>query len=246
MTIPKHIDFEVPGFGELSQPPIDVPTYRDAVMALNPLAYWRLGEATGTTLADETATHPLTLSGSFALGQAGALDRVSDTAVHFSDAAAQATGPVLPTANDAPFSIAIWARLPTGAIDAGPFLGQFASVSPGHTRLILNADGRLRLLVRDGEDSTSTNALTQAWRFVVLTRSAAGVLSWYFDGRLDLQETRTIAAIASTPFAIGNVTANRVNLYLDEAAIFGEALSPEAVRWLYGLGSASLALPAHL
>lgn len=45
--------------------------YRAAVMADSPVAYWRLGESSGTMANDETGTHPGTYVGSPTLGEAG-------------------------------------------------------------------------------------------------------------------------------------------------------------------------------
>jgi hypothetical protein len=58
--------------------------YRAAVLAKNPVAYWRLGEATGTTAVDETGNgHNGTYIGNPTLGQPGAIDGDSNTAVQF-------------------------------------------------------------------------------------------------------------------------------------------------------------------
>jgi hypothetical protein len=59
-------------------------TYRDAVLADGPFAYWRLGEASGTTALDVTGTgHNGTYANSPTLGVAGLIDGDSDTAVSF-------------------------------------------------------------------------------------------------------------------------------------------------------------------
>jgi hypothetical protein len=49
-------------------------SYRAAVMADNPVSYWRLGEASGTVAADEMGVNPGTYIGGVTLGVAGALD----------------------------------------------------------------------------------------------------------------------------------------------------------------------------
>ncbi|MBN1529698.1 MAG: metallophosphoesterase [Thermoleophilaceae bacterium] len=57
-------------------------TYRDAVMADAPRAYWRLGEPSGTSAADQTAFADTgTYQGSPALGQAGIVPVAQSTAV---------------------------------------------------------------------------------------------------------------------------------------------------------------------
>src|SRR5271166_1533419 len=58
--------------------------YRAAVLAKNPIAYWRLGEAAGPTAVDETGNgHNGTYIGIPTLGQPGAIQGDSNTAVQF-------------------------------------------------------------------------------------------------------------------------------------------------------------------
>ena len=47
--------------------------YATSVRSDNPLAYWRLGETSGTTAADDRTAHPATYTGSPTLGGTGAL-----------------------------------------------------------------------------------------------------------------------------------------------------------------------------
>lgn len=59
--------------------------YRAAVLAKNPVAYWRLGESDGTSAADETGNgHDGTYVGNPVLGQQGAINGDPNTAVQFS------------------------------------------------------------------------------------------------------------------------------------------------------------------
>ena len=64
--------------------PADAPSsvYRAAVLADSPLAYWRLGETSGTVAHDETGNgHDGTYVGGVTLGQPGALTGDANTAV---------------------------------------------------------------------------------------------------------------------------------------------------------------------
>jgi hypothetical protein len=244
MPILKHIDFEVPGFGELSTPPIDVPHYADAVVAMSPLAYWRLDELAGTELADAMGSQPLTLSGSYALGQAGALRRADSAAIHFTGGSASSTGPVLPTAADAPLSLAFWVRRPPGVVDSGAFIGQYTADSTGHARVILTSgDANLRFVFSGGENVKTISSIGEAWCFAVLTRSATGTLRWFIDGQLDIEKIEATPALAAVPFQLGQVVSNPGQVFLDHVAVFDRELLSEEVRWLHGLGTASLALP---
>ena len=244
MPILKHIDFEVPGFGELPTPPMEVPHYPDAVLAMSPLAYWRLDEQADSTLADEMGNHPLVLAGSYTLGQTGALRRQDSTAIHFTGGTASAAGPVLPTTTGAPFSLAFWVRRPPGTIDSGAFIGQYTAANTGHARVILTSgDAKLRFIVTGGENIKSNSSIDETWRFAVLTRSVAGTLRWFIDGQLDAEEPETTAALAAVPLQLGQIVSNPAEVFLDHVAVFDRDLSLEEARWLFGLGTASLTYP---
>jgi VCBS repeat-containing protein len=55
--------------------------YANAVLSSEPLAYWRLGETSGTTAVDSSGNHDGTYVGTYSLGQRGAIARDPDTAL---------------------------------------------------------------------------------------------------------------------------------------------------------------------
>lgn len=55
--------------------------YRDIIIADGPVAYWRLGETTGTVAVDETGNHNASYVNSPTIGAPGLLSNDSDTAV---------------------------------------------------------------------------------------------------------------------------------------------------------------------
>lgn len=75
----RHIDFEVPNWGEFDGAPVVRPGYRDLVVANGPAAYWRLGEASGSVAADEMGTSDGSYIGGVGLGAEGALAYDADT-----------------------------------------------------------------------------------------------------------------------------------------------------------------------
>ena len=242
MAILKHVDFEVPGFGELPSTLTPVPRYNDAILARSPLAYWRMGESLGTTLADEIGAHPLTTSGGTVLGQTGALANDSDTAVRFNGATAISSAAVLPTAASAPFSLVFWVRSATSDPRSGSFIRQFSSDTTGHMRIFLQSNDTLSYSVPGDSSLDSSETISTNWRMVALTRSITGTLRWYFDGQLDTQATAHDTSLADTPFRLGVSFSTLPDLILDEFAVFGFALLADDIQWLYGLGSARLAI----
>lgn len=243
MAILKHADFEVPGFGEFAIAPVATPAYADAVNALGPLAYWRLGEQSGSTLADQASTHPLTLTGSHTLAQAGAIYHDSDDALFFDGGTAESAGPVLPTGSGDAFSILFWIRVAPATTPAGLFLGQFDAVATGHLRLLLLSTGAVRYILTGDATVQSSAVVTSDWHMFVLTRSADGALSWYIDGNLDVQDTGHGSAVTNTTFRLGALNASPPDVYLDEVAVFDFDLSADDAHWLHGLGAGRLPLP---
>lgn len=242
MAILKHIDFEVPDFGELSVTPTPVTSYSEAILERSPLAYWRLGETSGASLADETGTHPLTVSGGAALGQTGALVIDSDTATRFNGGTATSAAAVLPTTASAPFSLVFWVRSATTDPRSGSFIRQFSSNTTGHLRIFLQTSGTLSYSLPGDTTLASTEMIDTQWRMVALTRSATGTLSWFFDGQLDVQDAGHDIAIANTSFRLGVTSTTLPDLILDEFAVFDRLITADELRWLFGIGTARLAL----
>lgn len=81
MTVHKHIDFQVPGWGEFQQAPVSRTGYRGEVMADAPRVYLRLGEPGGPSAADETGQHNATEDGALSWGVPGPLIFDDNTAV---------------------------------------------------------------------------------------------------------------------------------------------------------------------
>src|SRR5437588_12563469 len=80
--------------------------YRTAVLADNPVSYWRLGEGSGTTAADEQGTNSGTYVGSPTLGQPGLLTGDPNTAVAFNGSSAKVEIPSIQT----PRTIEAWIK----------------------------------------------------------------------------------------------------------------------------------------
>ncbi len=59
------------------------PKYSDLVMSLNPAAYWRLNETSGTTASDATGNHHATIQSGVSLGAAGGLVNESNSGMSF-------------------------------------------------------------------------------------------------------------------------------------------------------------------
>ncbi|MBK5117153.1 MAG: hypothetical protein JJE23_09590, partial [Thermoleophilia bacterium] len=89
---------------------VSSPTYRAAVMTDAPTAYWRLGEATGTTATDETARAPGSYLGGPSLERPGALIDDPNTAVSLDGTNDQMTAAAAVLNLPAAVSLEVWIK----------------------------------------------------------------------------------------------------------------------------------------
>eukprot|EP00698_Gefionella_okellyi_P015322 TRINITY_DN4320_c0_g3_i1.p1 TRINITY_DN4320_c0_g3~~TRINITY_DN4320_c0_g3_i1.p1 ORF type:complete len:1843 (-),score=404.46 TRINITY_DN4320_c0_g3_i1:432-5939(-) len=91
-------------------------SYAEAVHSAHPLAYWRLGESSGTSATDSASTHHGTYMNSVVLGDAGAIVSDADTAARFVRSSQTYVLVPLSTALASPlFTFEYWAKLGVSA-----------------------------------------------------------------------------------------------------------------------------------
>jgi hypothetical protein len=202
------------------------------------LAYWRLGETTGTVATDTAGTHNGTYVKSPTLGSPGALANDPNTAVTFNGTNQRVTVPPLPSEGD--FTIEAWTYLTNPSVNNNTVYGD---------------KGTVRLLARPGTGSFKTAASVgvtlngteyalqpdspasniNTWVYWVVTRHG-GTLTLYRNGAQIAQRTDLPAtATANISGYIGD-QANG-NYYLtgriDEVAIYSSALTASTVASHY-------------
>lgn len=209
------------------------PSYRDAVLATNPVAYWRLGEASGTVARDEMGANDGTYVNTPTLGVAGLLAGDSDTAVGLAAASHQ------------------YASLPASFAFAGDYmLAAWVSTTDTAIRIILgrNVSGRYVYLGYESGSwhfqSVTPSALLAAadptgTHFVVGLRSGSNVRI-YVDGVLGGSVgVGAPEGTSDATMAIGRLageTAYDWNGTIDEPAIWDRALTADEIAWLYRMG----------
>ena len=211
-------------------------------MADTPLAYWRLGEASGTVAADQRATRNGTYAGSPALGQPGALFNDPATSVGLNGTSQYVQAPADAALNSpVQFSVEVWAK-PTGGV--GTYHGVVTSrVYPQGWVLYLGTDSSWEFWVNSGSGMASiysNPATLNSWHHLVGTYDGTTV-SLYDNGVL-------AASAPSTTYAGQTGNALQIarsepgdNLYfpgqLEEAAVYGAALSAAQVQHHYSVGT---------
>lgn len=226
-------------------------SYRDEVMADTPIAYWRLGDAAGTTVADSSghaldlAVHP-----PVTFGQTGALFCDPDKAMKFVNADGGWLGHERTTALEptAAMSFELW-MLQTGAPSnyEKPLWYGDASVVPwGSWGLQRDATspGKFAFLVAT---NGSTNWLTtlaikqkDTWYHVVATYDGTAQ-KVYVNGVLDVQNPAT-GAISYPGDAYGVAVGacyGQCSVFtgsIDEVAIYSKALTSDRIAAHYAAG----------
>lgn len=234
-------------------------TYSATILADSPVAYWRLGEASGTTAADEVGSQDGTYRNTagvldgVTLGATGAPDGDGDTAASFSNSP---SGWV-----DVPDSATVSV---TGAISvecwvkstdlSGTFVSKVADRVQGTAAQggfeLLNDSDRVRWKISDGtnvaevavDDDPYTNGL---WHHYVGTwdgtNGNAGNVKLYIDGVLAGTATFSASSILDTSTALrigAPIGANTVYLNgdIDEVALYNDDLSAARVLAHYCAG----------
>jgi hypothetical protein len=179
-------------------------TYPDHVLDDGAVAYWRLGEASGTTAVDATGNgHDGTYVFSPTLGVTGLLINDVDTAATFTGTPAVSV-PYWSGLNLTTFTVS--GMLKIGASDKGrAIIGRLGdSASP----LMIGTDvftGVITVTVNDGSGATvysGTKDVTnfKARHIAVRRNNATGDLSIFVDGILDVTVPSTVAPSVATTY----------------------------------------------
>jgi hypothetical protein len=211
-------------------------------MADSPLAYWRLGETSGTVAADQRGTRNGTYANSPALGQPGALFNDPARSAGFNGTSQYVQAPADAALNSpARFSVEVWAR-PTGGV--GTYHGVVTSrVYPLGWVLYLGTDSSWEFWVNSGSGMVSiysNPAALNTWHHLVGTYDGTTV-SLYDNGVLAASAPSTgYAGQTGNQLQIAQSEAGD-NLYfpgqLEEAAVYGTALSATQVQRHYSVGT---------
>ena len=222
---------------------LDGASYRNAVLASNPLGYWRLGETSGTTAADSSGNaRNGTYTGGYTQGASSALGTDANKAVTFNgttgyvDAGNQGVGQL------SNFSVEAWVK---STATNKPWILAEGSTSNNNPVDGINIDGtganNTRFFVRDTSGTsanvTGTKTINDGnWHMVVGVRNGTN-FSLYVDGVPDGSTTATLGSIALNTTAIGALKRSTVGGFMngsvDEAAWFPTSLSTAQISGQY-------------
>jgi YD repeat-containing protein len=220
----------VQGEDRLLRVPPDVhDPYRDAVLAADPDAYWRLGEAEGLAARDETGVHPGTYTnGGVRLGEVGALFGELDYAAGFDGLRGEMSATV--PMSTATMTIEGWFDWRAGVT----LMRDHNSMANQGWILAFNRNGALawRAAGREFRTSRTVASLQGAWHHLALTMGADGVVTLYVDGQSVQTGPLTVPLPAELrpqmPWHVmrnGNSTSEFTLGRADEIAVYARALS---------------------
>jgi RHS repeat-associated protein len=228
--------------------------YRTAVLATNPLGYWRLSDpALSTTAADSSGNAHAATATAVTFGSAGsALTTDGDKAATFNGTSSYISlcpaspppgcaSPAIGVGNSTTFSAEAWIK---GAATVGRYFLTEGSTSTNTPYWGLATDGTTGthaiFTVRDSSSHVATATGTKTisdgnWHHIVGIRNNHTV-SLYVDGALDATTTlSTLGSLSVGLMTIGALqrqatVSNYFNGTLDDAAIYGASLTPAQIR----------------
>ncbi|MBY0369702.1 hypothetical protein K2X33_03385, partial [bacterium] len=219
------------------------PSYRDVVMSLSPRGYWRLGESSGTTAADETGNgNTGTYAGGYTLKSASALSPDPDYSATFNGSTAKITTTNSNLNPTSAITLTAWIK-PSGSSQQ-PLMEYGNSSSYGVHLWQLTFD---KLYVNFVDTSNGNHNMSSGtsqfvagtWYFVAATYNGSqGVL--YVDGvATDATTLGSFTMQTSYAFNIGHRPSGGGYYYngvIDDVAVFPTALSTAQIASLYRAG----------
>jgi RHS repeat-associated protein len=212
------------------------PSYRQAVLIDNPTAYWRLGEISGTTVADSANSYTGTIHGGVTLGMGGAVWNDSDYAMKFDGSTGYISASIAAIAAAAPYAVEAWVKQ-AGSAGSQTIVAFTQGASAG--MLWLNAGTPTLRVGTDAGfvDVAAAAAISSCWHHLVGAYDGANA-RLYVDGQLAGGPTGVASGSGSTSLWIAsqNGTSNFFNGTVDEVAIYPAALSAQRVLGHYIAG----------
>jgi hypothetical protein len=235
--------------------------YAATILADSPAAYWRLGEASGTSASDATSNgNTGTYYGTRTQNQPGGVFGDPDPAVSFDGSTAYVIAPSTPAVTSNTVTLELWLKKLNQTAYGTYISKNFApggGAGTGWFELLNNnTTGQLQFRATgDTADVSLNSASTLAvntWYDVVATYDGA-TAKLYLNGTLDSSLALTATpAQTSDPLYIGRRSDSYyTNAVIDEVAVYGSALSAAQVarHWQAGgyvpgaPGSAAATLP---
>lgn len=216
--------------------------YAQTVLANNPLGYWRLGEASGTTMGDASGNgRSGTYVASPSLGTTGLVTGDTDTAATFTAASSQYGEVTAASWMNSLSAITLVAWIKPSATTAVGVVSRDLTGANGPWRLRLSGNVFQFLLWHPSLTVLSTTGtLTAGTRYHVAATYDGATMKTYLNGSPDGSSAQTGALNASDNPNLRIGAYGSAGEYfsgvIDEVAFYGTALSAAAISADYAAG----------
>ncbi|NQT53666.1 LamG domain-containing protein, partial [bacterium] len=225
--------------------------YSQTVLGDNPVAYWRLGEATGSmTVANETsASHTGSVLNGAALGHTGGIFTDTDTAARFDGTNDKIDVPYSAALNPASFSFECWARITPGSGTGHRSPMTSRDDAPQEGYIFYAQGGSWQYWTGPGWNNVQApagSAFEGTWHHLVGTYdSGTNEKKLYVNGQLAGATTTTVNPNDTRPLRIGAGGTDSPGAYwfrgdVDEAAVYDYALDTTQVSAHYAAARPAL------
>jgi hypothetical protein len=223
-------------------------SYRQDVLAASPVSYWRLGETSGTSAADEVGANAGTYS-NVLLGQPGALALACDSnpSASFDGTRSYVRAPASASLNmTSAVTVEFWAKRRTISNTYQVLVGKPGDGQSKFENYAVWLTNTNRYIAYFGDGTTwvavQTPVVTDTnWHHIVATNNGSRV-KIYMDGGLKQDSATTLQMSANNqPLNLGRANTNNYyfNGWLDEVAIYPTALSAPTIVAHYNRGIGS-------
>ncbi len=222
--------------------------YSDAVKALSPTAYWRLGEASGVTAYDETTNHDGTYVNTPTLGEPSLIDSdTANAAVLFASASSEHVDVPDDTALDLGATFTIIARVKfISGTSYATIVGKYeAAIAKGYMFLVnYGGDYKARLWTKNGSTThlAGTTAINDGNVHMIVATLSGGTGKIYVDGgAAENSGSLTTPGANAEPLVIADTGGARAfNGTADEVMVLkGAALSQAQIQNLCDIATAA-------
>lgn len=218
--------------------------YSSVVVHDNPLRYYRLGEASGSTAVDSSSSAQNgTYVGGVTLGQSGLIVSDPNGAVRFDGSTSYVSVPTtgLPTGSQA-WSMECWFKYPVISSNYEGLLCMGHTVHNAHSVADLYHDPtvhKISIGFNSGDDLYPTSVVQAGVIYHIAATYDGTTVRLYWNGILQASE----AVALNISYGICRVGGDDQSLYSsaiqDEAAFYGSALSDTQVAHHYAVGTRS-------
>ena len=224
--------------------------YSDLALSHGPVAYWRLGESSGTTAVDATGAHNGTYQNSVTLGASGAIAGDTNKAANFGGGANDRVQVNPFGVASSGITILAWFKANNFGDDRFIAKATGTNVPSAHWSLGTDSNDTLKAQIkiagttRELTPAVSTMS-TDVWYFIAVTYDGS-TMRVYLDG-VQVGSAAYAGAVSNdstVAVALGNLptgAGNRAfNGAVDEAAVYDNALSAAQIAALYAAADGGL------